>query len=76
VSTAQRLQADEPPACTKILDVLAPVFKGSEISVRYVSVSGNRARVEARYKLSGSGAQPRTVLLLSEDGDWRISDPG
>ena len=76
VSTAQRLQTDEPPACTKILDVLAPVFKGSEISVRYVSVSGNRARVEARYKLSGSGAQPRTVLLLSEDGDWRISDPG
>ena len=76
MSTAQRLQADEPPACTKILDVLAPVFKDSEISVRYVSVSGNRARVEARYKLAGAGAQPRTVLLLSEDGEWRISDPG
>lgn len=76
VSTAQRLQADEPPACTKILDVLAPVFKDSGISVRYVSVSGNRARVEARYRLAGAGAQPRTVLLLSEDGEWRISDPG
>ena len=76
VSTAQRLQADELPACTKILDVLAPVFKDSGISVRYVSVSGNRARVEARYKLAGAGAQPRTVLLLSEDGEWRISDPG
>ena len=76
VSTAQRLQTDEPPECTKILDVLAPVFAESQISVRYVSVSGNRARVEARYKLSGSGAQPRTVLLLSEDGEWRISDPG
>ena len=76
VSTAQRLQTDETPECTKILDVLAPVFKGSAVSVRFVSVSGNRARVEARYRVGGSGAQPRTVLLLDEDGEWRISDPG
>jgi hypothetical protein len=76
VSTAQRLQTDQTPECTKILDVLAPVFKDSQVSVRYVSVSGNRARVEARYRVSGSGAQPRTVLLLDEDGIWRISDPG
>ena len=76
VSTAQRLQTDETPECTKILDVLAPVFKGSAVSVRFVSVSGNRARVEARYRVAGSGAQPRTLLLLDEDGEWRISDPG
>lgn len=76
VSTAQRLQTDETPKCTQILDVLAPVFKDSAVSVRYVSVSGNRARVEARYRVAGSGAQPRTVLLLDEDGEWRISDPG
>ena len=76
MSTAQRLQTDQTPECTKILDVLAPVFKGSQVSVRYVSVSGNRARVEARYRVAGSGAQPRTVLLLDEDGTWRISDPG
>ncbi|HEY8001916.1 MAG: hypothetical protein ACHQJ5_12020 [Vicinamibacteria bacterium] len=76
LSTAQRLQTDEVPACTKILDVLAPAFADSVLTVRYVSVSGNRARVEARYKLAGSGAQPRTVLLLLEKGEWRISDPG
>jgi hypothetical protein len=76
VSTAQRLQSDELPECTRILDVLAPVFADSELSVRFVSVSGNRARVEARYRLAGSAAQPRTVLLLSDDGAWRISDPG
>jgi hypothetical protein len=52
------------------------VFEGSQLSVRSVSVSGNRARVEARYKLRGSGAQPRTVLLLKEQGGWKISDPG
>ena len=76
VSTAQRLQSDELPECTRILDVLAPAFADSQLDVRFVSVSGNRARVEARYRLAGSGAQPRTVLLLSEDGEWRISDPG
>ncbi len=76
VSTAQRLQTDELPQCTKILDVLAPAFADSVFSVRYVSVSGNRARVEARYRLAGSGPQPRTVLLLAENGEWRVSDPG
>lgn len=76
VNTAQRLQIDQLPHCEQILDALADVFKGSAIEVRFVSVSGNQARVEARYKLSGSGAQPRTVLLVSEDGEWHISDPG
>jgi hypothetical protein len=76
VNTAQRLQTDELPACEEILDALAEAFKGSTIDVRFISVSGNQARVEARFKLSGSGAQPRTVLLLSEDGEWKVSDPG
>ena len=76
VNTAQQLQTDELPGCEQILDALAEVFKGSKLDVRFVNVSGNRARVEARYKLSGSGAQPRTVLLLSENGEWKVSDPG
>lgn len=76
VSTAQRLQTDQLPACTKILDVLAPVFADSVLTVRYVSVSGSRARVETRYRLAGSGAQPRTVLLQLEHGQWHVSDPG
>jgi hypothetical protein len=76
VSTAQRLQVDEPPECTKILDVLAPLFAGSSLSLDHVSVSGNRARVEARFRPSQGPAQPRTVLLLLEDDEWRVSDPG
>ncbi len=76
VNTAQQLQIDELPECERILDALAGAFAGSELTIRHVSVSGNRARVEARYKLAGSGAQPRTILMLSERGDWKISDPG
>jgi hypothetical protein len=76
VSTAQRLQIDQLPGCGQILDALADVFKGSTIEIRFVSVSGHQARVESRYKFADAGAEPRTVLLLSEDGDWRVSDPG
>jgi hypothetical protein len=76
VNTAQRLQIDELPGCEEILDALAEAFAGSAIDVRFVSVSGNRARVEARYKLAGSPPQPRTILLLSEEGEWKVSDPG
>ena len=76
VSTAQRLQIDQLPGCGQILNALADVFKGSTIEVRFVSVSGHQARVEARYKFADAGAEPRTVLLLSEDGEWRVSDPG
>jgi hypothetical protein len=76
VNTAQRLQSNEAPSCTQILDVLAPAFKDSSIDVRLVSISGTRARVEARYKLAQAPAQPRTILLELEDGEWHVSDPG
>jgi Domain of unknown function (DUF4878) len=76
ISTAQRLQINDLPPCEKILDALAVAFKGSELSVRRVSVSGNRARVEGRFRAGDSGAQPRTVLLVEVDGQWRVSDPG
>ena len=76
VQTAQRLQTDRLPKCERIIDALVSVFKGSEVAVSYVSVSGDRARVEARYRLSKAAAQPRTVLLVDEHGEWRISDPG
>lgn len=76
VNTAQRLQINELPKCEQILDALAQAFEGSQLTVRRVAISGNRARVEARYRVAESSAQPRTVLLLQEDGEWRISDPG
>lgn len=76
VNTAQRLQINELPECEQILEALSEAFVGSELTVRRVSVSGNRARVEARYKLADSGPQPRTVLMLQEEGEWKVSDPG
>jgi hypothetical protein len=76
ISTAQRLQVNDLPKCEKILDALAVAFKGSQLTVRRVSISGNQARVEGRYRVGDQPAQPRTVMLLEEDGEWLISDPG
>lgn len=76
VNAAQRLQINDLPKCEQILDALSEAFAGSELTVREVSVSGNRARVEARYKLADARPQPRTVLMLQEEGEWKVSDPG
>jgi hypothetical protein len=76
LNTAQQLRLDEPPKCPDVLTLLGPVFEGSSIDVRLVSVSGPQARAETRFKLKDAGAQPRTVLLVDQDGEWLVSDPG
>lgn len=75
-NTARQIQAEEIPSCREILEALKGAFAGSEITIRHVSVSGHQARVEARYNPAEGAARPRTVLLLEEKGEWRISDPG
>ena len=76
VNVAQQLETDDPPTCEELLTVLGPVFEGSSIDVRFVSISGTKARVEARHRLKSGPAQPRTILLSQEDGEWLISDAG
>ena len=75
INLAQRLQTDETFGCVELLTALKSAYKGSAIEVRSVSVSGNQARAEGRFKLEGTGAEPRTVLLLREKDEWHISDP-
>ena len=76
INTAQQLQTDDPPNCEELFTVLKPVFEDSAIVVSSVSISGTKARVEASLKLKSAPAQPRTVLLNEEDGEWLVSDPG
>jgi hypothetical protein len=74
ISMAQRLQTDQTPNCGRIVALLATAYKGSSVDVSYVNVSGNRARVEARLRFPGHSAEPRTLALIEEDGQWRITD--
>ena len=57
--------------------MLAPLFADSELDVRYVSVSGNRARVEARYQLAGGRAPSRAPsCCCSRTASGTSADPG
>jgi predicted lipid-binding transport protein (Tim44 family) len=77
IETAERLQTDEPPKCEDLSKLLEAAYRDSSIEIRYVNVSGTRARVESRYRIGGHGAAPRTVLLeQGSDGEWHVSDPG
>jgi hypothetical protein len=76
VRTAQQFRLDEPPSCPEVLALLKLVFNDSALDVNSVSVSGPRARVEARLKLKGAGADPRTILLDEVNGEWLVADPG
>jgi hypothetical protein len=75
VNTAQQLRLDEAPSCVDVLTLLRTIFEGSTARINDVSVSGPQARVEVQLKLKGAGAEPRTVLLVEEDDEWRVSDP-
>jgi hypothetical protein len=75
INLAQRLQTSESFGCVELLVALKSAYKGSTVEVRSVSVSGNRARAEVRFKLQDEPAQPRTLLLEEEKDRWHISDP-
>ena len=64
--------------CPDIVALAEEAFKGGELKIRQVSVSGNRARVEANYRVEGKpGVQAKTIYLeLNEQDEWRVSDPG
>jgi hypothetical protein len=68
---------DEALGCARILEATAgDAFEGAGHSVRDVSVSGPRARVEARFRPRDAQPELRTVYLIEIDGEWRVDDPG
>ena len=78
-NAARLVEQGDVLRCDDILGVAGKeAFAGLSVSIREVSVSGNRARVEANVKRPGApGVEPRTILLeRTEAGEWRVSDPG
>lgn len=78
-NAARLVEAGDVLRCEDILDVAGKdAFAGIDIRIRDVSVSGNRARVEANLKRPKTpGIEPRTILLeRGEAGEWKVSDPG
>lgn len=68
---------DEELGCARTLGLtVGEALAGSRYDVHEVSVSGPRARVEARFRPPGGQAELRTVYLNEIDGEWRVDDPG
>lgn len=78
VNAARLLEEAGRLRCDQILAVAEERFRGVEVRIREVSVSGIQARVEANVKFPGTpGVEPRTMFLERDDaGAWRVSDPG
>lgn len=75
---AARLAAgDGERGCARTLALtLGETLQGSRYAVHEVSVSGPRARVEARFRSPEAQPELRTVYLNEIDGEWLVDDPG
>lgn len=71
-----RLTGAESGDCVESLSMGGNSFEGLVIRIRDVNVVGNEARVETSVKLPGEPPELRSVLLVEEDGDWLVNDPG
>lgn len=48
----------------------------TELRIDDVRIDGDRASVDATVKRSGTPAQAQSILLVREDGEWRLADAG
>jgi hypothetical protein len=67
----------EQRGCPRALEgTVGDALRGSRYTVREVSVSGPRARVEARFRPPDAEPELRTIYLNEIDGKWLVDDPG
>jgi Domain of unknown function (DUF4878) len=62
--------------CEKALPRLAREGTTTTIRIEEVRVSGERATVDATVSQTGGAGNAQTVLLVKEDGDWKVSKVG
>lgn len=49
---------------------------GTDVEIQDVRVQGDRATVDATVKAAGSSPQPESILVVKEDGEWKIASAG
>jgi hypothetical protein len=62
--------------CQKALPKLAQGGATTTVRIDDARVSGDRATVDATISRRGQGGQAQTILLVKEDGDWKVADAG
>jgi hypothetical protein len=62
--------------CVKALPQVAQRGTTTTIRIEQVRVSGDRATVDATVSQTGGAGRAQTILLVKENGDWKVSKVG
>lgn len=49
---------------------------GTDVEIQDVRVEGSRATVDATVRAPGSAPKAESILLVKEDGDWKLASVG
>jgi hypothetical protein len=63
-------------SCEQALPRIAREGTTTRIRIDEVRVSGDRATVDATVSQTGGAGNPQTILLIKEDGDWKVTPSG
>jgi hypothetical protein len=62
--------------CEKALPRLAAGGAATSVRIDEVRVDGERATVDATVSRRGQGGKAQTILLVKEEGDWKVAEVG
>ena len=64
--------------CEQVLGgILAKAqVSGTDLKIEDVRVEGDRATVDATVKASGASPRAESILLIKEDGEWKLANAG
>ncbi|MBA2241202.1 MAG: hypothetical protein H0W09_08205 [Solirubrobacterales bacterium] len=75
-ANVSELTGREAKGCVEALSVGGSgSFAGLSLRIKSVRIIGNQGRVEAVVKLPEEPPEPRSILLLQDEGVWLINDP-
>lgn len=63
-------------SCEKKLPQIVPKGTTTAIRIQQVRVSGSRATVDATVGRNGGAGTAQTILLVMENGEWKVSQVG
>lgn len=61
-------------SCEKSLPRIAQEGTTTTLRIEQVRVTGERASVDATVSQTGGAGRAQTILLLKEEGDWKVAD--
>lgn len=63
-------------SCERALPKLAAAGSSTSVRIDEARVQGDRATVDATVSRRGQGGEAQTILLVKEDGDWKVAEVG